>query len=205
MQGRPDVDQALMQSFKDLVKTTPIEKITIKDITDGAGVIRPTFYHHFQDKYEVIERILRQEILEPVQILLDNDMIDEAMVLIYTNLQNDRDYYLKLVRMEGQNSFAEIARACVEELLNDFFVKKTEKKIVKDKWLTPSMLAKYYAQSMVFVVVNWLESGMPLSPGEIAEVYNYMITHSMKDMIEEIKEQGVAVNEQDKRIKDNVR
>ena len=50
------------------------------------------------------------------------------------------------------------------------------------------MIAKYYAQSMTFVVMNWIQSGMPLSPKEIAEVYDYIITRSMQDIIDELKE-----------------
>ena len=38
----------LTASFRELVLQIPFEKITIKMITDGAGVIRPTFYKHFQ-------------------------------------------------------------------------------------------------------------------------------------------------------------
>ena len=54
-QSKTDVDQMLAESFKDLALRMPIDKITIKQITDGAGVIRPTFYNHFQDKYELLE------------------------------------------------------------------------------------------------------------------------------------------------------
>ena len=52
MRHRNNVDRLLAESFKELACTTPIDKITIKEITDKAGVIRPTFYNHFQDKYE---------------------------------------------------------------------------------------------------------------------------------------------------------
>ena len=49
---KKDVELALAESLKKLMVRTPFEKITIKQITDGAGVIRVTFYNHFQDKYE---------------------------------------------------------------------------------------------------------------------------------------------------------
>ena len=51
-------DQILADSLKALVLKKPVEKITIKEITDKAGVIRPTFYNHFQDKYELLEWII---------------------------------------------------------------------------------------------------------------------------------------------------
>ena len=61
----------LALSFKELIMKMPFEKITVKMITDGADVIRPTFYKHFQDKYEIIEYILEKEI-SVNWFLLDN-------------------------------------------------------------------------------------------------------------------------------------
>ena len=54
-QGKTAIDTVLAESLKELSQNQPLEKITIKEITDKAGVIRPTFYNHFQDKYELIE------------------------------------------------------------------------------------------------------------------------------------------------------
>ena len=180
MQTKPDVEQMLMQSLKELVLVIPLEKITIKEITDKAQVIRPTFYNHFQDKYEVVERIIKDEILQPIRPLLQNDMIDESMILIFSNLQKEKEFYTKLAKTTGQNSF--------EEIVRKFMISKTGEKVVKDRGLTPAMIAKYYAQSMTFVVMNWIQSGMLLSPKEIAEVYDYIITRSMQDIIDELKE-----------------
>ena len=56
-QGKSAIDTLLAESFKELALKQPIEKITIKEITDKAGVIRPTFYNHFQDKYDLLEWI----------------------------------------------------------------------------------------------------------------------------------------------------
>ena len=60
-QGRNAIDTLLAESLKELTIKQPIEKITIKEITDKAGVIRLTFYNHFQDKYELLEWIIRTE------------------------------------------------------------------------------------------------------------------------------------------------
>ena len=65
MQSKTNVDQMLAESFKNLALKMPIEKITIREITEGAGVIRPTFYNHFRDKYELLEWMIHTEILDP--------------------------------------------------------------------------------------------------------------------------------------------
>ena len=71
-QGKSAIDTLLAESFKELALKQPIEKITIKEITDKAGVIRPTFYNHFQDKYDLLEWIIDKELLEPVEPLIQN-------------------------------------------------------------------------------------------------------------------------------------
>ena len=69
-QGKSAIDTLLAESFKELAKKHPIEKITIKEITDLAGVIRPTFYNHFQDKYELLEWIITTDPLDPIDRLV---------------------------------------------------------------------------------------------------------------------------------------
>ena len=48
----------LAQSLMDLMMTTPLEKISVNDIVDHAGVGRNTFYYHFEDKYDFGELVL---------------------------------------------------------------------------------------------------------------------------------------------------
>ena len=188
MNTKTDVDKQLMESFKKLVRTIPVEKITIKEITDKAGVIRPTFYNHFQDKYEVIERIINEEILLPVKPLLDNEMIQEAMVLVFTNILKEKDFYCRLSNMEGQNSFASIVKNSIRQWIFAFISEKVGTKKFKSAWLTPNRVADYYAQSMSFVVLEWIASDMPIPPREVAEIYDYIMTRSMEDILQELEE-----------------
>ena len=109
-QGRNAIDTLLAESLKELTIKQPIEKITIKEITDKAGVIRPTFYNHFQDKYELLEWIIRTELLEPVKPLIQNGMIDQALIIIFAGIEKEKDFYTKASRLEGQNSFEDIVK-----------------------------------------------------------------------------------------------
>jgi len=114
-QGKSAIDTLLAESFKELAKKHPIEKITIKEITDLAGVIRPTFYNHFQDKYELLEWIITTDLLDPIEPLIQNGMISEGLVLLFTNIEKDSEFYSRAIKLEGQNSFGEIAELCGED------------------------------------------------------------------------------------------
>lgn len=180
------IDVLLAESFKELACQQPIEKITIKAITDKAGVIRPTFYNHFQDKYELLEWIIRTQILEPTKPLIHAGMVDEALMLIFTSVRSDGEFYQKAVRLEGQNSFEEITKKCIVDMLLEVIHGKEHVGRKRHPWLTPEYIAQYYAQSMCFVVVSWIKSGMTVEPQEITDIYNYIITRSMMDVIEEL-------------------
>ena len=185
-QGKSATDTILAESFKELALKQPIEKITIKEITDKAGLIRPTFYNHFKDKYELLEWIIQKELVDPAEPLIQNGMVHEALVLMFTNIENDREFYTRASRLEGQNSFGVIAQACVESLLLEIIQKRAADKEPKYVWLTPERIAEYYAQSMCYVVISWIQTGMTIPATELAEIYRYIIKRSMEDILAEM-------------------
>ena len=99
--------ELLEDSFRSLVLTMPFQKISIKMITDGAHVIRPTFYNYFQDKYEVIEFLFDQDIGSKVEVMIENDMEQEAIKLMFICFEKNKEYYHRLFETTGQNCFGE--------------------------------------------------------------------------------------------------
>ena len=47
-----------MDGFIELSKQMPIDKITVKKVTDYIGITRNTFYYHYQDIYALLEEIV---------------------------------------------------------------------------------------------------------------------------------------------------
>ncbi len=186
MTEKQTVEERLAESLKSLTVRMPFEKITIKQITDGAGVIRVTFYNHFQDKYDLLEWIVREQILSPVRVLISNRMYRETMVLIFRNLLKDKEFYSHAVKIEGQNSFNEIGERTFYEFLYSIFHELIHKEDPEHPWLTAEYLAKYYAVSMNFVVMEWIREGMTAPPEEMATVYEYIATRSMWNVLEKL-------------------
>lgn len=181
------VDQLLAKSFKELACQQPIEKITIRQITDRAGVIRPTFYNHFEDKYKLLEWILIHDILVPIQPLIENGMVSEAMRLIFYNLRKEKAFYESACRLEGQDSFRSMVERGLSEILCDVIREQMKQRKPHNPWLTPEHLAAYYASSMTFVVISWIESGMELTPEQLTEVYTFIINRSLADVLKDIE------------------
>ena len=186
MDSRINVDQRLSESFKQLILKMPIEKITIKDITDGAGVIRPTFYNHFQDKYDLLEWIVKHELLGPLFPQLKQGRLEDALVLIFTNALKMKEFCIRAAKMEWQNFFESIVRKCIWEMLFGYISTRCEDRTFPYPWMTPEIVAEYYAQSLTFVVMTWIRKDMVISSEEMATVYQYIIHRSMDEMLNEM-------------------
>lgn len=52
--------KAIIQAMVSLLKKKSFDKITVQDILDETPVTRATFYAHYHDKYEVVEKMLEQ-------------------------------------------------------------------------------------------------------------------------------------------------
>ena len=116
-QSRSAIDLLLADSLKELARIHPIEKITIREITDKAGVIRPTFYNHFQDKYELIEWIVDQEIYQPMVSYFDKGLTEEGMVSALDAIQADDLFYTRVSIVDGQNSLDVILRNMIKKMI----------------------------------------------------------------------------------------
>ncbi len=187
MPQKATVDKLLAESFKELVAVTPVEKITIKEITDKAGVIRPTFYNHFQDKYELLEWIIRTEILDPILPLFQGGFIREGFTLAFQNVEKDKEFYKKACKMEGQNSFRDISEQCIKELLCQFIREQVGENAKLHNWMPSEYLAEYYAQSMSYVLQRWLESDLVLPASEVAKLYYYILNNSMEEILAKMR------------------
>ena len=97
-----------------------------------------------------------------------------------------KEFYQKASRLEGQNSFESIAQSCIMKVFLRVFERSAATKKPKYVWLTPERIAAYYAQSMCYIVMNWIQSGMTISARELAEIYDYIIKRSMEDILAEL-------------------
>lgn len=174
----------LTMSFKELVMQMPFEKITIKMITDGAGVIRPTFYKHFQDKYEVIEWILNKDIADKIQVLTDNNMEEDIFRLLCSCLEKDREFYKRLYLIEGPNSFEALLSRYIFDmflsLLNKYPLKSPDKVAI----LSKDSMARFYTFGLADSLKYWITHDIPYSSDQLYEAYSYIIRNSILDLIE---------------------
>ena len=184
MEKKELTKQLLGESFRHLLETTSFEKITIHMITDDAGVIRPTFYHYFKDKYEVVEWIFEEEIGQPVREMLASGMYKEAVKMLFVKLDENRPYYKKIFMITGQNSFIEILEKDIYSLILDFYKGHKTKRRDIPKTLTDEAIAQYYTMICVNIIKQWVQAGANVKTQDLIEGYAFLLFNSVDELIE---------------------
>ena len=175
----------LAESFKELLIKGSFDKITIKMITDQAGVIRPTFYNYFQDKYEVMEWLLETEVFRHAREMMEDGMEKEAIYLLFRKMEKDRIYYLKAFEVTGQNGFEEILekkiRQLIEELVSRHKIKIEKLQGIKAK----KICLDFHTIPVVNGLKYWLTSReIHLTADEAMEYYLFLMSHPILELLE---------------------
>lgn len=148
--------QAIVQSFKQLMKNKSLDKISISDITTTCYLNRQTFYYHFQDKYELMNWIYYNEIFLPLVNELNNEHYDEAFKGMFNTMYQEKYLYTNALSMSGEYGFKDYLYKVLEELVKTLLDNKKSQDI------------KFYTYGFVGTIIDWVQTGMKTAPDELA-------------------------------------
>lgn len=97
-------DKAIRQALITLLKTKSFEKITVQDILDETPVTRSTFYKHYHDKYEIVEK-MQEEFFE-THTLLSQELHanpSTAFISLQKTLRENREILETLLRVRTEH------------------------------------------------------------------------------------------------------
>lgn len=116
--------RALIDAFWTLYEETPIEKITVRQITESAGVYRSTFYEYFSDVYAVRE-FIEKDILDAYEVLVNKatgiNSLDEGMALLIDFYSNNAKYLAVLWGPHGDQQFLNNVKRMINAKLRSLF------------------------------------------------------------------------------------
>lgn len=153
----------LKQAFLELYASKPIERISIREITDRAGYNRATFYLYYRDVYDLFDQ-LEEGVLSQVRALVDRrllagDTLDfsQHMGLIIGLAQRFDGFMPRL--MAGDPSFGDRLKDIIAPLLDRF--------ILPDEGMTDeerAIMREFYLSGLLAAVNTWMarEDRMPI-------------------------------------------
>ena len=80
----------LANSIKECMKTAPVDKITVKNIVEGCGVTRQTFYRNFLDKYDLINWYFDKLVLQSFEQIGMGHTVGESLTQKFAFIVNEK-------------------------------------------------------------------------------------------------------------------
>ncbi len=163
----------IKNSFVELLKKKPINKITVKEICEMAEINRATFYKHYLDVYDLLNKLEQEfltELQNDVQQSIEKNFID-TFILILVSIKANSELYITLFSQNGDPLFPNrIFCLCYEyiEVENSKHFQK----------LSPSELTWLYyfiAQGCSGILTQWIKNGMVEPINEVADFTDKLI------------------------------
>lgn len=180
MKKQPDITSrtknSLIISFCKLYTKKPIEKISIRELTDTAGYNRSTFYNYFNDIYDVLEYIENSSIRYVKQnIIIDMKKENPSKQFINTflNIYENWESYIKVL-LSNQNS-----AHFTDRLKKEIFSSCMDAFNLPKNNIKAEYILDFYLSAIISVISRWIKNQSEMSSLEMANLLEDMLTSNI--------------------------
>lgn len=173
----------IMDAFIELSKKKEFKDMTIKDITSEATVNRATFYYHFMDKYDLMEKVLKEDLMLNVnnEIADHVELSQETIISIFLSVTN----FQKSLSTKCKRSF-EAFKTTIEAI-----IMKELEGIFYQMLLKQPSTASDHSLRIAAVMLSWgiygatvdWQDNWTIPPEEYIEWALPYVTHGMDSLL----------------------
>ncbi|MFN8377983.1 MAG: TetR/AcrR family transcriptional regulator [Anaerolineae bacterium] len=163
----------LIEAFWRLYCEKPIERVTVKDITESAGYHRSTFYEYFTDIYEVLNQLetslldrLKETVLQSLDVAQAGDLTQRLADLF----EAEGSYLSVLLGDRGDPNFARRIKTTMQPALTGAFG------LVGDDAHTP-YIYEFALSAIIATLTYWYQSGQNVASNELVSMIREMLRH----------------------------
>ena len=172
----------LRECLISLLKEKKVQDITVRELTDMADLNRGTFYLHYKDVFDLLEKTEAELQDEFNQLVLKHDAVDlkqrPAVIFneIYSLVYENADLIEILLGEIGDLTFVNRLKKLIrEKCLKDWMeVFRTGNPAVFDAFFS------YIASGCVGLVQYWLQTGLKETPQQMAKLTEQIITQGIE-------------------------
>jgi len=177
---------ALQKAMIELTVEQGFSTLTIGDICERAMVNRATFYRHYQDKYDLLERFMRgvyeltylgeQAPSQRRSAAADTEQSLEGLVKLLEHVREFAAFYRVMLGPKGEPSFAYRVQEYVAQRLRAGLPRQR----ARNPRLAPLDLSlSYAAHASVGVILWWVEQTEQYTSEQVATWLNQLAAASL--------------------------
>lgn len=155
----------LVNAIKECMKTTPVDEITIKQITSQCHLTRQTFYRNFYDKYDLINWYFDKLLLESFKEMGKGNNIYSGLTKKFTYIEKEKVFFSAGFQSKDRNSLKDHDF----QLILEFYLDLLKKEKVNIDQETEFLL-EMYCRGSIDMTVNWVVKGHDIDPIQFAKL-----------------------------------
>lgn len=163
-ESRDHMKYLLAEALKKCMKKAPLEKITVKEITDTCGTTRQTFYRHFRDKYDLLNWYFDKILTESFRHMGEGRTVYEALVRKFTYIEQEKLFFRAAFKNDDQNNLREHDF----QLILAFYTERIEGGIGAKLSTLLRFQLEMYCQGSIYMTLQWLMGNIKSTPEELA-------------------------------------
>ncbi len=161
----------VLDALIELTVQKGFSSLTVSDITKHAGINRATFYRHYQDKFDLLNKYAQTvyELLDtPTEPKLRWSSKENAkhmtagLVRIFEHIRTNARFYRVMLGKNGDPVFTDKIRQYIQKRIR----RSLPAGLQKDETFVDFYLT-YSSSATVGAVLWWLEHDMPYSPEQM--------------------------------------
>ena len=175
---------ALEASLKELLRTKPIDRITINDLTEHCGISRMTFYYHFKDIYDLVEWACVEDGKRALQGKKTYDTWLEGIAQIFEAVLENKPFIMNVYHAVAHEKVEQYLYKLTYELIVNVVEEKCKGIAIADG--DKRFIADFYKYGFVGLVQEWIENGMEENPEEIINKLSLMLDGNFDNAIKRL-------------------
>ncbi len=182
----------LENSLKRLLLLKPLDKITIRDLTEDCGISRMAFYYHFKDIYDLVEWSCEEDGKKALQGKKTYQTWQEGLLQIFDAVLENKPFILNVYRAVNRDQIETYLYHLTYELLEGVVKEHANGTLLSKEEL--QFIAEFYKYGFVGIMLDWIKKGMKEDPNLIVEklsiTLNGTIPKSVQNFIDKKHQRG---------------
>ena len=180
--------QILEESLKKLMLQKPLDKITIRDLTEDCNISRMAFYYHFKDIYDLVEWSCLEDATRALAGKKTYDTWSEGLVQIFDAVYENKPFILNAYRCISRDQIESFLFHLTSDLLMNVVEEKAEGTSISEE--DRRFIADFYKYSFVGVMLDWIKRGMKEAPEEIANMVCVTMHGNVGNSLRNMEKEG---------------
>ena len=166
------VKEAIAIALIDLMRTQPLNQISIKDIVARAGVGRSSFYRNFGRKEDILLLCIDYMLQLPQKTApYSNENVRDSIITHFQIVKKNRDFFALLKQQDLLHLLYQQTCLDVKRSIADYGLYRNPYQ------------AAFFSGAGASVMIQWIENGFRESESEMADMFLYLMDghHREKD------------------------